>query len=174
MADHLPEELLADGKPETKLAGIDLTHDNLDRVVQMYGKPKREVKVPNNPSWTGYVWELPEVKIELGVISGPSGKHIRDVYIEGTAAGKSASTGRGLKLGDHISAIKRVYGAKLQIQKGNPSEQRREFTGIGAVSQRIKLQWASQEFTLTAGLNDAGRIIALWLILPECYPDPCE
>ena len=47
MADHLPEELLADGKPETKLAGIDLTHDNLDRVVQMYGKPKREVKVPN-------------------------------------------------------------------------------------------------------------------------------
>ena len=173
-ADHLPDKLLARGKPETKLAGIDLTRTKLDNVIRMYGRPKRETRVPNNPNWTGYIWELSGAKIELDVNNGPSGKQIGGIYVEGIARGKVGSTGRGLRLGDTIEAIKQLYGNKFQIEKGNPLGHRQEFTGVDAVSQRIILQWASEEFTLTAGFDDAGKIIALWLILPECYPEPCE
>lgn len=175
-ADHLPDEMLATGKPEIKLAGIDLTKTKLDDVVRLYGAATREKKAPNNPSWTGYIWELPGAKIELSVDNGPAGPQIHDVYVEGSTNKKVGSTGRGLKFGDDIAAIKRLYGSEFKTQtlNRNSSGQRMEFSGVTASTQRVTLQWRSEEFTLNVGLDEAGKVAALWLILPECYPGPCE
>ncbi len=59
IADHLPAKLQARGKPENTLAGINLEHDNPAEVLQRLGPPTKKVTVPNNPQWTGYLWEMP-------------------------------------------------------------------------------------------------------------------
>jgi hypothetical protein len=175
-ADHLPENLLASGKPETKLAGINLRTAKLNDVVRMYGRPTREVKAPNNPSWTGYVWELPEAKLEVGVSGDASGARIDDIYVEGTAKGLVGSTGRGLKLGDGIKTIRRIYGSRYELTRlGNEPRNRMEFTGVTVANQRVTIQWGSEDFTFTIGIGSNGKIIAMWLMLPECYPaSDCE
>jgi hypothetical protein len=172
-ADHLPEELLASGKPETILAGIDLKTTKLKDVMRKYGSPARE------KSWisgTGYVWQLPHAKIELSVNRGRLGTQIRAIYIEGTASESVGSTGRGLKLGDDVKKLKRIYGGKFELQtlRNEPSENRIEFTGVSVANQRITIQWRLEDFTLTVGFDGNGKIIAMWLILPECYPGGCE
>ena len=172
-ADHLPGSLLAKGEPETKLAGIDLKTANLKDVIKLYGKPTRKIKVQNNPTWTGYVWELKQAKIELGVNDLPDNQ-VDDIYVEGTSSSRVGETGRGLKLGDDINDIKRIYGENFEVQKINSIDKRMEFTGVMSGYKRVTIQWESEEFTLTAGLNKEGKIFALWLILPECYPGPCE
>jgi hypothetical protein len=176
MADHLPEKQLANGKPETMLAGINLRSAKLNDVVRMYGPPTREVKAPNNPAWTGYVWELPEAKLEVGVNRDASGARVDDVYVEGTAKGQVGYTGRGLKLGDSIKSIKRIYGSRYEITRlENEPRNRMEFTGVTVANQRVTIQWRSEDFTLTVGIGSNGKIIAMWLILPECYPaSDCE
>ncbi|MGE5808584.1 MAG: hypothetical protein ACM32I_05630 [Nitrospirota bacterium] len=112
-ADHLPEELLASGKPETILAGIDLKITKLKDVIRKYGSP---IHKESWVSGAGYVWLLPNAKIELSVDHGRLGEQIHDVYIEGTAKGAVGFTGRGLKLGDDINKLKSIYGNKFEIQ----------------------------------------------------------
>ena len=175
-ADHLPDDLLATGKPETTLAGINLVSTKLADVLRMYGPPARQTTVPNNPSWTGYIWNLPNAKLELGVDRDGSAVQITDIYVEGSDKGKVGSTGRGIHLGEHIEDLKRIYGDRLMVQAvhADPSKPRMEFSGVTAAQRRAVFQWKSEEFTLTAGLDSDDRIIALWLILPECYPGGCE
>ena len=175
-ADHLPEESIASGKPEITLAGINLKSTTLKDVIRMYGSPTRQKKAFNNPHWTGYVWELPHAKLELGVSSGPSGTRIRNIYVEGTTDGQVGTTGRGLKLGDDINKLKRIYGNQFVLQKlaNEHSKNRIEFTGVDVANQRATFQWREEDFTFTAGLDDKGIINAMWLILPECYPRGCE
>jgi hypothetical protein len=157
-ADHLPDKLLASGKPEKILAAINLEKTKLDDVVRMYGPPTREVKVPNNPSWTGYVWETTRAKLEVSVNRGPAGHAIGDVYIEGTDSGPMGSTGRGLRLGDEMHTLKRIYGSRFELShpSADSLRSRREFAGVAA-DRRVNVQWKSQEFTLTIGFNVRGK-----------------
>jgi hypothetical protein len=170
-ADHLPEELLASGKPEIALAGINLKTTKFKDVIRMYGQPTRKKQVGNDASWTGYIWELPGAKLEVGVIQDKAGPKIYDIYVEGTARGKVGSTGRGLKFGDSIKTIKSIYGSRFELSnlgKESPKE-REEFTGVTVANKRVTMQWKKEDFTLTVGLDNAGRVSAMWLILPECY-----
>lgn len=170
-ADHLPEDLLAGGQPETVLAGIDLTSTTYKKIVRLYGKPTKQQKVPNNPGWTGYIWELPGAKLEVDA----QGEEITGVYVEGTATGRIGSTGRGLKLRGDIESIRRIYGSKFEdFPRRSYAATRMDFMGVSSALRRITIQWKSQDFTLTIGLDDQGKISALWLLLPECYPDGCE
>jgi len=171
LADHLPEKLLASGKPETTLAGINLKTAKLNDVIRMLGKPTRKKQVPNNPSWTGYIWVLPQAKIELGVNKGSSAPEISDIYIEGSAKGQIGSTGQGLKFGDSIQALRRIYGKhfKLDTLSNGASRDREEFTGVTVANQRATIQWKQEEFTLSIGFNSDGKVNAMWLLLPECY-----
>lgn len=168
-ADHLPEHLLATGKPETTLAGISLKTAKWSDVIRRYGHPTREERAPNNPTWTGYVWELPHAKLEVGVDRGGSSTRIEDIYVEGTANGRVGSTGRGLRLGAGLEALKRIYGNRFELHtlRNDPSEKRMEFSGVTVADQRATLQWRSEEFTLTVGFDAQGKVIAMWLILPE-------
>jgi hypothetical protein len=182
VADHLPEKSLARGKPETTLAGINLESTTLDEVLRKYGPPTRTITVPNNPQWTGYLWQTVETRLELDVTAGAGGKHylggISVVRIGGGSAPAKASsdaTGSGLKLGDGLDALKRIYGSRFQLsrQPDIPAATSKPFLAVPG-SQTATVQWTPAEFTLTVGLNSGGRIVALRLQPPECYPGGCQ
>jgi hypothetical protein len=174
LAEHLPEALLARGKPESSLAGINLKRAKLADVVRMYGPATRRVTAPNNPDWIGYVWEKSAVKLEIG-FQGPNKSGVIDsIYVQGMGGGPMGTTGAGLKLGDSIETLKRIYGPRFQETKARKVPQhRKEFMGMEQ-SHLVTLQWKSLEFTLMAGLNSSGKIEALQLMPPECYPGDCE
>ena len=177
-ADHLLETLLAKGKPEVELARINLETSTLEDVIRHYGPPTQEVGAQNNPNWTGYIWELPRAKLEVSVDRDQTGTQIDNIYIAGTIEGKDGLTGRGLKLGDTLTDLKRIYGNvfKLSAPNKNPSHTRDLFTGVQEKNeyQVATIQWQSWDFTLRVGFNAAGTIDAMWLILPECYPGGCD
>jgi hypothetical protein len=174
LADHLPDPLLSLGKPENTLAGIDLTSAKLQDVVRRYGTATRKITAPNNPDWTGYVWEKSALKLEVGLQGSADLGVINSVYVEGADHGSIGSTGAGLKLGDSIETIKKIYGTRFQeIKQRQVHQERREFMGP-AQSHLIVLQWKTLEFTLMIGLNQGGKIEALMLMPPECYPGDCE
>ena len=72
IADHLPAKLQARGKPENTLAGINLEHDDPVEVLKSLGPPTRKVTVPNNPQWTGYLWDTATTRLEVEVSRGKS------------------------------------------------------------------------------------------------------
>jgi hypothetical protein len=177
--DHLPTSLLNHGKPETALAGIDLRTVTLDEVLRTYGPPTKTVNVPNNPDWTGYVWQLDGVRLEVESSHSAHKTSIDRISIVRTAPDdaappKFASTGAGLKLGDTLDALRRIYGNRFQLSKqSNVPADTGPFQSVPG-SKMVMIQWTPMEFTLLAGLDDHGRIIALRLSLPECYPDGCH
>jgi len=47
IADHLPAKLLARGKPENTLAGMNLQTTSLEEVLRKYGPPTKKITLPN-------------------------------------------------------------------------------------------------------------------------------
>lgn len=181
IADHLPAKLQARGKPENTLAGINLEHDNPAEVLQRLGPPTKKVTVPNNPQWTGYLWEMPSLRIEVEISRGKGKDYLDQITIvrlgnAGAEASNRAtdSTGQGLKLGDTLDSLKSLYGSRFQLSKQAPVPATTDpFLSVPG-SQTAVVQWTPIEFTLTAGLDSQGRIIALRLSPPECYPGGCQ
>ncbi len=88
--------------------------------------------------------------------------------------GATDSTGQGLKLGDTLDSLKSLYGSRFQLSKQAPVPATTDpFLSVPG-SQTAVVQWTPIEFTLTAGLDSQGRIIALRLSPPECYPGGCQ
>ena len=78
-------------------------------------------------------------------------------------------------LGDGFEKMKQIYGNKFEdYPMRTDAKPRMDFTGVSEAYRRVTFQWRREEFTLTVGLNEKGTISAMWLILPECYPDGCE
>jgi hypothetical protein len=181
IADHLPAKFQARGKPENILAGINLEHGNPAAVLQSLGPPTRKVTVPNNPQWTGYLWDSPTTRLEVEVSRGNGKDYLNRVTIvrlggEAAPATKTAreSTGRGLKLGDALDRLKKLYGNRFQLSKQTPVPVTTDpFGSIPGVETAV-VQWTPIEFTLTAGFDSQGQIIALSLDPPECYPGGCK
>lgn len=175
IADHLPPKLLARGTPERTLARVTFGKTTLTQIIHTYGSPTRRLKVPNNPTWSGYIWESPNGRLEIGVDEGPKGASIGSVYVDGNGRNRTGVTGAGLKLGDNLMALKRIYGNRfksVEMPSFRPGD-RKDFMGVPGIHQ-IFLQWRSEEFSLIVGLDQAGKIIGMELFPPECFPDPCE
>jgi hypothetical protein len=177
--DHLPSRLLAYGAPETSLAGIDLRNGDADEVLKRLGAPTQKVTVPNNPQWTGYLWDTPATRLEIEVTNGKGKNYLRRITLVRLGGGGSQvqlkeSTGRGLKLDDTLETLKGIYGHRFLLSGQQPVaatvDPFREMPGVRTAT----LQWASLEFTLVAGLDVSGKIIALQLSPPECYPGGCR
>src|SRR5947209_13235817 len=109
--DHLPEELHATGKVETKLAGLSITREglNVSDAIKLYGAPTGRNVAARNPAWIGYRWIFGDAILEVSTADGK----ITDVYVEGTAKGAVARTGAGLMLGDGLAKLEAIYGPKF-------------------------------------------------------------
>ena len=153
-ADHLPPELQARGRPEKELARINLEHTKLPDVLRMYGKPSKVEKQPSPPdiALTDYYWNLSKGRLHLLMVQN----YISLVEVEGSAESVRLQTGRGLKIGDDLNDVRRIYGARYKVRK-IPS----------ANVHEVMIQWRSQEFSLIVGLDKKGSIKSLSLSAPE-------
>jgi hypothetical protein len=77
LADHLPPELQARGKPEKRLAGIHLDGSKVSDVIKIYGKPT-EVKKQSAPAdlkvvdTYDYYWNKRGIKLGGGCLVAPA------------------------------------------------------------------------------------------------------
>jgi hypothetical protein len=153
-ADHLPPELQARGRPEKELARIHLEHTKLRDVIRMYGKPSKVEKQPSPPdiALTDYYWNLSKGRLHLLMVQN----YIALVEVEGSAESVWLQTGRGLKIGNNLNDVRRIYGRRYKVRK-IPS----------ANIHEVIIQWRSQEFSLIVGLDKKERIKSLSLSAPE-------
>jgi hypothetical protein len=153
-ADHLPPELQARGRPEKKLARIHLEHTKLADVIRMYGKPSKVEKQPSPPDlvMTDYYWNLSKGRLHLLMVQN----YISLVEVEGSSKSGRLQTGSGLKIGDDLDDLKRIYGPRYKV-RNIPS----------LAIHDVMIQWRSQEFSLVAELDTRDRIKKLSLFSPE-------
>lgn len=120
----------------------------------MYGKPSKVEKQPSPPdiTLTDYYWNLSKGRLHLLMVQN----YISLVEVEGSAESVRLQTGRGLKLGDDLSDVRRIYGSRYKVRKV-PS----------ANIHEVMIQWRSQEFSLIVGLDKKGLIKSLSLSAPE-------
>jgi hypothetical protein len=179
-ADHLPDQLHATGKAETKLAGLSITKDgeSVSEAIKLYGEPAEKNVAANNPAWIGYRWTFGKAVLEVETVNG----RMTGVYVEGTADGPASRTGAGLKLGDDLKRLKAIYGPKFEDRAyparsiGGEVKRRKDRVPHSGVweNHRVTIQWNEPEYMLTVGLDDRGRIVSLWLLRPECFPGECN
>src|SRR5205085_11168079 len=154
VADHLPPKLQARGKSEKRLAGILLERSKVSDVIKMYGKPS-EVQEQEKPADLNvvdiydYYWIKPGVKLHLLVYRGSElkgGEYIALIEVEGSRAKDVIGrTGSGLKIGDSLADLKRIYGRRFH-ERNLPKLNIHD----------VMVQWRSEEFSLVAELDDAG------------------
>lgn len=152
-ADHLPEDLLAKGRPEKSLAGIHLERSRLSGIVRAHGEPSRV-------EGDDYYWEKDGWTLHMVLYRGhtiKNGEYIALIEVEGTKAPRGMDkTGRGLRLGDTISSIRRIYGRRFEERK---------IPKLGI--HDVTVQWRREEVSLVARLDQQGRIRNLRLFAPE-------
>jgi hypothetical protein len=165
LADHLSPELQARGTPETRLAGVQLGRGRVAGVIRKYGKPTKVIHHPPPPGLKAvdayeYFWTRPGMKLRLladdrSGIKG--GEYISLVEVEGSRAfGAYGRTGKGLKLGDSLADLRRIYGRKY-LESKKPELKFHD----------VMIQWRREEFSLIAEFDDKGRIKKLFLYAPE-------
>jgi hypothetical protein len=107
-----------------------------------------------------YRWLKRGIKLHLVVYrfnETKNGEYIAVIEVEGSQpTGFIHGTGRGLKLGDDLSDVRRIYGPRYKVRnvpKLNIHD--------------VMIQWRAEEFSLVAELDVRGRITKLSLFAPE-------
>jgi hypothetical protein len=156
-ADHLPPNLQARGNPEKRLARIHLERTKFADVIRMYGKPSKVSKQPGPPeiSLTDYYWRKGKGRLHVVMDRSYGMSQISLVEVEG-AMGSAGQTGAGLKIGDNLADLKRIYGPRYKV-RNIPNLKIHD----------VMIQWSKQEFSLVAELDHRDKIIRLTLLPPE-------
>jgi hypothetical protein len=111
VAQHVPDEQVTKGDPETVLSGIDVYHNTLKQIIATYGKPTSEAKDPQGLPL--YIWEKPGIKMQVGT-DYDNPEKVYAVHVWGAKpVGKLGVTGKGLALGCDIACVKKIYGERL-------------------------------------------------------------
>jgi hypothetical protein len=160
-ADHLPHNLQARGKPETRLAGIDLRRAKLADVIKVHGQPTKvkawEQDNPKIANSYDYYWNTRGVNLKVGVVRALNIEYVSFVEIEGPKSrNKNSRTGAGLSLGNTIRDIKRIYGARFK-RRNIPKQKIKD----------VMIQWRQEEYSLVATLDSQNKITSLSLAAPE-------
>jgi len=157
--DELPSKLLAHGKQECVLAGINVISSTVEQAEASLGKPtSEEVTFPEQKGIAGereYVWRKLNVVVTLKTefihdarLKGGFNESPELVTVEGSD-GAIGRTGRGLKLGDRLSEIEKIYGTRF-VKKG----------------KTIYIEWKSGT-GLSVTTDDKGLINRIDLSAPE-------
>jgi hypothetical protein len=164
-ADHLPDNLQARGAPETTLAAIHLTdRTKLADVIKLYGQPTKvsgsEETDPNIASSYHYYWVRPGLNLHVLVErlprKIPGWEYVSLVEVDSGTSRKIARTGKGLKVGDSLKDLKRIYGYRFKV---------RDIPKLKI--HDVMIQWHREEYSLVATLDRRNRITSLRLSAPE-------
>jgi hypothetical protein len=158
---HTPEWLVSKAAPETRLIGIDVTHDSLADVIKRFGKPARVEEDPRYPNERSYSWDKGNLLLRVSTMfragtTQAAGEHVYSVFIRGTPSIPSARTGASIRLGDSFGKLISRYGNRYRTGH-------REDMGDGLTVLFV----FSDETELAANLNDEGKITALQLTASE-------
>ena len=109
LADHLPANLVARGKTETVLCGIDVYHSTLDALRARFAKPVTFEQYPKTEEAAEIVWDKDGSVIHATI-------NANNVAYAVELSGKAspiARTGSGLALGQTLGEIKKIYGTRF-------------------------------------------------------------
>ena len=164
LADHLPDNLQARGRPETNLAGINIRHAKLADIVRRYGQPTKVIGVeernPKIASSYHYYWIRAGVTVHIVVdrfpTDLPNWQHVSLIEVGSGTSHTIGRTGKGLKLGDRLKELKRIYGSRYYV-RDTPKFKIHD----------VMIQWHREEYSLVATLDRHKRITSLTLLAPE-------
>lgn len=164
VADHLPEKLIARGKPEHVLCGIDVYRTTPQTGIAKLGKPsaRKQSSPPDEhlPAGSGYVdyeWsKLAHTCKAAAYFRTEHGQQIETelywVELSGTdATSDLARTGSGLRLGSDLKATKAIYGDRF-LQK-TPSSILIQFTDETELSVEFDDLGKAKKITLMANIE---------------------
>lgn len=155
-ADHLASQ--AKGKPEKTLAGITLGRSKIADVIKLYGKPSKVTKEPKPPNlnvveMVHYYWVKGSTNLHILV----AGEYMSFIEVQGSpGASRIVRTGRGLKIGDDLADVRRIYGPRYKV---------RNIPNLNI--HDVMIQWREEEYSLVAYLDSKGKIKSLTLAAPE-------
>ena len=160
-ADHLPTKQQARGKPETRLAGIDLRRDKLAEVLARYGPPtKTKAWEQDNPKVSNsydYYWNSQGITLKIVVERLPNLEYLTLIDVTGPRTrNRIGRTGRGLSLGDSLRDFHRFYGSRTKVRNISKFD-----------IHDVMVQWHREEYSLVATLDRNNRITRLTLVPPE-------
>jgi hypothetical protein len=155
--DHLPEGLIAKGKPEHMLCGIDVYKTNFKGAEATLGSPSysSDIKVTYFPKGWGFrlhVWNIHMASLfaysSYRSQQDPAEDQMYEVEIYGLApSGIFGRTGAGLSLGCDLACVERIYGSRFYRQ--SPHDILLEF---------------SDGTQLTVGFDSGGKIYHMMLV----------
>jgi hypothetical protein len=163
-ADHLEDKQQARGRPETKIAGIDLSRDKLADIIRRYGQPTRVKSWESDrPDWSSqyeYYWLKRGINLHVVVErlpkKDPKWEYIGLVEVDAGTSRKLGTTGKGLRVGDNLRDLKRIYGSRFKVRN------------IPKIKiHDVMIQWRQEEYALVATLDQHNRITGLSLAAPE-------
>lgn len=156
-ADHVREHILAHGRPDTVLCGIDVYHSTVAQAISKLGKPQRATKLPNTPpGWGGgvYEWEKNGVRVRITAWRHAMSSTVYSVEAWGTRpAGILGRTGRGLALGGSLQEVVSIFGGRFWVNS--------RYEGGGPRS--LLIQWQDGT-TITVSFDRSGKIDYLYLL----------
>jgi hypothetical protein len=142
-ADHLPGRLIAQGEHETSLCAIEVNHSHVDELMQRFGTPAVYDKYPKVKDQAEISWDKDGARIHTYVNVD---QVAYAVEVSGAPSDQDA-TGRGLRLGQTIADVIRIYGNRYR-KRGT----------------QVTLQWADgTELRISFEKN---RIAKLMLVAP--------
>lgn len=147
LADHLPDDKLAAGKPETTLCGFDPYNTLLKDILAKLGEPEFVRPTPSDKINVTYHWSRGPLQIQVNAYQVDGYLDRPPVYIE--VAGRDPDgfcrTGRGLALGSSLGDLRKIYGTRYGVRS----------TGDGR--HTVTLQWPDLA-TLFVRFDKAGRV----------------
>ena len=143
LADHLPPSLVARGRPEHVLAGVDVYKTTVKSLIERYGKPVSFKKPPETEEAGEVTWNLQGSVLHVSM-NADGTAYAAEVH---GAPATLTRTGKGLRLGGSLQDVQRIYGSRY-LRHGD----------------EVTLQW-SDETELR--LHFAGQRIESMLLLAE-------
>jgi hypothetical protein len=149
-ADHLPDNKQASGKADTVLCGFDPYSTPMGDILSKLGKPDRIEPWKVNKVNVTYWWSRGLLTIQANTYQFGDYMNKPPVSIEvnGSDPDGFCTTGRGLKLGDSLADVRRLYGKRYDVRS----------TGKG--KRTITIQW-KDESTLLVDLTKSGHVEAI-------------
>ena len=114
LADHLPPAMVARGRAEHVLAGIDVYKTSVDSLMTRFGKPVSFKKYPQTEESGEVVWQLKGSTVHASMNADGTAYAVE---VSG-APSEVADTGRGLKLGASLADAERMYGTR-SLRRGD-------------------------------------------------------
>ena len=164
-ADHLADKIAAGGRPDTRLAGINLTDQTkLADVTRIYGKPTsvKSWESTDPKVWGSYEYNWQRSGINLHIVVecpfkvAPERGVVTLIETNAGTSRKIGRTGKGLHIGQSLRDLQLLYGRRYHLRY-IPSRRIHD----------VALAWRQKEYTLIATLDDHNRITSLSLVAPE-------